>query len=107
MKWITASQLENWAQSETARAKLPALIATLARASAKHIGTIRFPAEDKSQVHGFDGHLVAAGVPSFRTGNRSGNSAPPRTTLLKPTKTSGPAPNRLHLTSEPLSVSYS
>jgi hypothetical protein len=68
MKWITASQLENWAQSETARAKLPALIAALVRASAKHIGTIRFPAEDKSQVHGFDGHLVAVGVPFVQDG---------------------------------------
>jgi hypothetical protein len=68
MKWITALLLENWARTETARARLPALVADLVRATAREIGTIRFPNGDKSQIHGFDGHLIAAGVPFVQDG---------------------------------------
>ncbi len=68
MKWITASQLESWAGTEPARARLPALIAELVWASGRDIRTIRFPSEDKSQIHGFDGHLVAARVTFIQDG---------------------------------------
>ena len=68
MRWITASQLEGWAGSEPARASLPDLIADLIWASAREVRTIRFPSGDKSQIHGFDGHLVAAGVTDVQDG---------------------------------------
>jgi hypothetical protein len=68
MKWITAAQLERWAETLAARAQLPGLIRALVRASTEQISTIRFPSEEKSQVHGFDGHLVAAGVPFVQDG---------------------------------------
>ncbi|MGO9452633.1 MAG: hypothetical protein ACLQDV_16575 [Candidatus Binataceae bacterium] len=67
MKWIAAPQLEIWAGSEPARAKLPALVAELVRARGR-IRTMRFPSEGKSQVHGFDGHLVAEGVDFVQDG---------------------------------------
>ena len=70
MKWITASHSESWARRNVARGSLPGLIASLVRGSAREIGTIRFPKEDKAQIHGFDGHLVAHGVP-FLTGGES------------------------------------
>jgi hypothetical protein len=62
MRWITTANLEGWAGTLAARTALPALISSLIRASAREIGTIRFPSGDKSQIHGFDGHLVATGV---------------------------------------------
>jgi len=68
MKWITASQLETWAGSEPARASLPALIKDLIWASAQEVRSIRFPSGDKSQIHGFDGHLLAKGVTDVEDG---------------------------------------
>jgi hypothetical protein len=68
MKWITASHLESWARTNVARGSLPGLIASLVRGSAREMGTIRFPKEDKAQIHGFDGHLVANGVPFLSDG---------------------------------------
>jgi hypothetical protein len=62
MRWITTANLEGWAGTLAARTALPALISSLIRASAREIGTIRFPSGDKSEIHGFDGHLVATGV---------------------------------------------
>jgi hypothetical protein len=68
MKWITASRLATWAGTEQARGSLPALIADLIRASTRDTLTMRFPSGDKSQIHGFDGHLVARGVPFIQDG---------------------------------------
>jgi len=68
MKWITATQLESWAETKPARGKLPALIYDLIVGSYRELQTIRFPVEDKSESHGPDGHLVAAGVPFIQDG---------------------------------------
>lgn len=65
MKWITALNLESWANTIIARPNFPALIADLIRASAPHISSIRFPNGDKGQVRGFDGVLDALGVPPY------------------------------------------
>jgi hypothetical protein len=59
MRWINANQLENWAQTVTARDQFPGLVADLIRASSQDTRTIRFPSGDKGQVRGFDGHLVS------------------------------------------------
>lgn len=65
MKWITAANLEQWAETLQARTVFPALVADLIRASAPEISSIRFPSGDKGQVRGFDGFLEAAGVSPY------------------------------------------
>lgn len=71
MKWISATDLEGWSRSISARAELPALIADLIRASAKEMSSFRFPSGDKGQVRGFDGHLEAEGVGPYVPDGRS------------------------------------
>lgn len=65
MKWITALNLQQWADTLPARTNFPGLVADLIRASASEISSIRFPSGDKGQVRGFDGFLEAAGVPPY------------------------------------------
>jgi hypothetical protein len=65
MRWITATNLEQWADTLQARTVFPALIADLIRATAPGITGIRFPSGDKGQVRGFDGVLEATGVPPY------------------------------------------
>lgn len=57
MKWITALDLQRWAETVRAREQFPALIGDLIRASVDGIDRFRFPSGDKSQVRGFDGVL--------------------------------------------------
>lgn len=59
MKWITALDLEQWAETIPARTEFPGLVGDLIRASAKSISNFRFPTGDKGQVRGFDGVLEA------------------------------------------------
>lgn len=59
MKWITALNLEQWAETIPARTQFPGLVADLIRASASNISSFRFPRGDKGQVRGFDGVLDA------------------------------------------------
>ena len=65
MKWITATNLQQWADTLPARTNFSGLVADLIRASASEISSIRFPSGDKGQVRGFDGFLEAAGVPPY------------------------------------------
>ncbi|MGO4761330.1 hypothetical protein AB4120_02215 [Cupriavidus sp. 2KB_3] len=62
MRWITALNLQTWAETLGARNVFPGMVADLIRASAQDISTIRFPNGDKGQVRGFDGVLEAAGA---------------------------------------------
>ena len=64
MRWVTASELEQWARSTTARDTLPEIVSDLILASSPDIAAIRFLSRDKGQVRGFDGVLVsdAAGL---------------------------------------------
>lgn len=64
MRWINASQLEDWARTIAARDAFPGLVADLIRASSREVMTMRFPSGDKGQVRGFDGHLES-GTASF------------------------------------------
>ena len=59
MKWITALNLEQWAETIPARTQFPGLVADLIRATASSISGFRFPRGDKGQVRGFDGVLDA------------------------------------------------
>ncbi|WP_420476249.1 hypothetical protein [Noviherbaspirillum sp. ST9] len=65
MKWITAHNLQQWAESLAARTVFPGLIADLVAASVPDITAFRFPNREKGQVRGFDGVLEATGVPPF------------------------------------------
>lgn len=65
MKWISALNLQQWADTLQARAVFPGLVGDLIRASATEIGTFRFASGDKSQVRGFDGRLQSTGAPPF------------------------------------------
>jgi hypothetical protein len=71
MKWITALDLEQWANTLGARDAFPSLVGDLIRASAKDIDGYRFPSGDKGQVRGFDGSLVASAAPPFIPGGSS------------------------------------
>lgn len=59
MKWITALDLDQWADSLSARVDFPGMVGDLIRASAANISDFRFPNGDKGQVRGFDGVLDA------------------------------------------------
>ena len=63
MKWITANNLDQWADTLPARVVFPEMIGDLVRASASEITSFRFPNGDKGQVRGFDGYLNAMGMP--------------------------------------------
>jgi transcriptional regulator with XRE-family HTH domain len=60
MRWISASQLEQWAPSNSAREALPKIVSDLILASSPDISAIRFASGDKGQVRGFDGVLDSA-----------------------------------------------
>jgi hypothetical protein len=64
MRWVTASELEQWARSNSAREALPKIVADLILASSPDIAAIRFPNADKGQIRGFDGVLVS-GAPGL------------------------------------------
>lgn len=65
MRWITALNLQQWADTLQARTAFPGMVADLIRASAPNISGIRFPCGDKGQVRGFDGVLEATGVSPY------------------------------------------
>ena len=71
MKWISALDLQQWADRIGARTAFPALIRDLITASASDISDVRFPSGDKGQVRGFDGWLDAAGAPPYVPAGRS------------------------------------
>jgi len=71
MKWITANNLDQWADTNPARGVFPELIGDLIRASSSEIRSFRFPNGNKGQVRGFDGCLEAIGVPTYVPDGRS------------------------------------
>ena len=71
MKWITARELEGWADRIDARDEFPEMVRHLILAAATDIGEIRFPGGDKGQIRGFDGWLEAAGSKPYVPEGRS------------------------------------
>lgn len=61
MKWISAADLDIWANKVTSRAVFPELIYDLINATVPHFNRMRFPNGDKGQVRGFDGILEVNG----------------------------------------------
>ena len=64
MRWITARNLEEWADKLTSRSDLPRLVEDLILATAPTINSLRFPNGDMSQIRGKDGFLDTSGVKS-------------------------------------------
>lgn len=60
MKWITAPDLERWAERLDARTRLSELISDLVRASVREISSFRFPTGDSAQLPGYDGSLICS-----------------------------------------------
>ena len=92
MRWVTASELEQWARSTTARDTLPEIVSDLILASSPDITAIRFLSRDKGQVRGFDGVLVSdAAALTFLKGSHIGRSVQTQTTKprRKPTSRRG------------------
>ncbi|MFN7881464.1 MAG: hypothetical protein ACK5PF_00375 [bacterium] len=71
MKWISAHNLQEWANTLASRTTFPALIADLISASSPSINDFRFPNREKGQVRGFDGVLEAVGAPPYVPADRS------------------------------------
>lgn len=65
MKWLSALDLQQWADTLPARAAFPGLVGDLIRATVPSLESFRFPTGDKSQVRGFDGYLISTGMPPY------------------------------------------
>jgi hypothetical protein len=72
VKWITAQDLERWADRIASRSDILQLVSDLIRASAADISSIRFLKGDSSQMHGWDGHLISTGAPPYISVGESG-----------------------------------
>ncbi|MDT7043596.1 hypothetical protein [Candidatus Nitronereus thalassa] len=59
MRWVTATDLEQWANTRKAEEDLPLLIRRLVLASASQIGSLAFPGGDSIFRPGWDGQLHA------------------------------------------------
>ena len=65
MKWISAGDLERWADTKIGRDDVARLIGLLICASAPRVGAFRFPSGDAAGIPGYDGYLIAEGVPPY------------------------------------------
>jgi hypothetical protein len=71
MKWITAIDLERWADTLDSRNQLSLLVSNLIRASASKIADFRFPTGDSAQIPGYDGRLIAEEAAPYVPGGES------------------------------------
>lgn len=60
MKWITSTDIKQWADTRAAQGLLPELILRLIRATSTNINSIRFPNEDAVHLTGWDGMVESA-----------------------------------------------
>lgn len=58
MKWITATDLELWAERKDSEGKLPELLRRLITASIERIDDIHFPSGESTNRPGWDGYLL-------------------------------------------------
>jgi hypothetical protein len=65
VKWVTALDLNRWADTTGARAALSEMVSALIRATAPDIRSFRFPTGDSAQLPGYDGRLSARGVAPY------------------------------------------
>ena len=57
MKWITSTDLKQWADTRDSQGLLPELITRLIRATSKDVNTMKFPCGDAIHLSGWDGVL--------------------------------------------------
>ena len=57
MKWITSTNIKQWADTRESQELLPELIVRLIRATSKDVNTIKFPCGDAIHLSGWDGVL--------------------------------------------------
>lgn len=57
MKWITSTDLKNWAPERDCQENLPLLIRKLIRAESVYVSEIRFPSGDNIVLSGWDGRM--------------------------------------------------
>ena len=60
MKWITSTDIKQWADRRDAQSVLPELVIRLIRATTSNITQIRFPSGDAVHLTGWDGILESA-----------------------------------------------
>ena len=65
MEWITAPDLDRWADHIDARTRLSEIVSRLVRASAANITSFRFLTGDSAQAPNYDGRLTAVPAPGF------------------------------------------
>lgn len=65
MKWIRSNNLESWAETLNSRAEFAELVRSLVRSSVKDFSAFRFLTGDSAQGPGYDGRLIAKGVPPY------------------------------------------
>lgn len=60
MKWITSTDIKQWADRRDAQSVLPKLVTRLIRATTSNITQIRFPSGDAVHLTGWDGILESS-----------------------------------------------
>ncbi len=60
MKWITSTDIKQWADTRDAQSVLPELVTRLIRATTSNITQIRFPSGDAVHLTGWDGILESS-----------------------------------------------
>ena len=70
--WVTALDLERWADTLDVRATLPQLVRRLIRATGHDIGPIEFPAHEQVQRPGWDGIVEVGQADAFVPAGTSG-----------------------------------
>lgn len=87
MKWITSTDIKQWADRRDAQSILPELVARLIRATASNITQIRFPAGDAVHLTGWDEFSKLQNLfISSNPGYLYGNAGQMRIRETKPTK---------------------
>lgn len=71
LKWISALELGQWADTLQAKDKMPGLVADLIWATASKVRRLRFLHGDNGQVRGFDGYLDVEADSPFVPGGKS------------------------------------
>ena len=64
-KWVDAKNLDQWAESISARTQVAALVGDLIRATAVNVKSFRFPSGDAGETPGFDGFLESVEAPPY------------------------------------------
>ena len=108
VKWVTAQDLQRWADTIASRSDISQLVSDLIRASVTEISSIRFPTGDASQMRGWDGHLVLQEHhPTFQRENRAGSSERTKMSLLRQIRTMKAAFRRQNLSTRTKLLSFS